>query len=63
MSIALTLFQRLCDVGTALECLREAHDPASETWLALTCLTSELDALIDLLVQSQGLGGKDDAAN
>jgi hypothetical protein len=61
MSTALALFHALCDVANALECLRNAHAPASETWLALTCLAQELDAMIDLLVQSQGLGGQDDA--
>lgn len=61
MSTALALFHRLCDVGTALECLRDAHDPASETWLALTCLRQELDVALDMLVRSRGLGGNDDA--
>ena len=60
-STALTLFHRLCDVAGALECLRNAHAPASETWTQLTCLLQELDALIDLLIHSQGIGGQDDA--
>lgn len=63
MSTGLALFHRLCDLGNGLQCLREAHDPASETWLFLTCLLQELDAAIDMLVHSQGLckGDMDDA--
>lgn len=62
MSIALALFHQLCDVGNALECVRDAHAPASETWLALTCIVLELDAAIDLLVRSSGLPEDNDAA-
>ena len=61
MSVGLQLFHALCDVATALDCLREAHDPATETWLALTCIARALDKAIDDLVRSQGLGGTDDA--
>ena len=34
--LALALFHALCDVGNALEHLRETSTPASDAWCALT---------------------------
>lgn len=61
MSVALQLFRQLCDLGTALAQVRDVYEPCSDTWTALTCLLLTLDAAIDTLVRSQGLGGTDDA--
>ena len=60
MSTALALFHRLCDVGNALAHVRDTQEPCSDTWTALTCVLLTLDAAIDGLVHSQGLGGTDD---
>ena len=60
MSVALALFTALCDVGTALEQLRDLHPPGSDAWCALTDIIMSLDAAIDTLVLSSGLGGRDD---
>ena len=60
MSVALALFNALCDVATALEQLREQHAPASDEWCAHTEILLGLDAAIDTLVHSNGLGGSDD---
>lgn len=60
MSTALALFNRLCDVGNALAHVRDRQEPCSGTWTALTCVLLTLDAAIDTLVYSQGLGGSDD---
>jgi hypothetical protein len=61
MSTALCLFHQLCDVGNALAHVRDAQEPCSDTWTALTCVLLSLDASIDLLVHSAGIGGTDDA--
>ena len=62
MSVALCLFKQLCEVGNALEALRNLHPPGSDDWTALTEILGWLDSAIDALVTSQGLGGADDAA-
>ena len=59
--IALELFHRLCDVGNALDRLRDLHPPGSDAWCACTDILLSLDAAIDTLVLSNGLGGGDDA--
>lgn len=61
MSTALCLFDHLCAVGNAMALLRDTQEPCSDLWTALTCLVIELDAAIDLLVLSSGIGGADDA--
>ena len=50
VSVALTLFHQLCDVGNALEQLRELHAPGSDDWCACTDIIIGLDAAIDTLV-------------
>ena len=60
-SLGLTLFHQLCDVGNALAAVRDTFEPCSDTWTALTCIILALDAAIDTLVRSNGLGGVDDA--
>ena len=62
MSMALALFESLCAVGNALVRLRDQAEPCSDRWCDLTCLILQLDATIDLLVRSRGLGGTDDDA-
>lgn len=54
-SLGLTLFQSLCDVGNALEWLRDTHDPATDAWLFHTEVLAMLDEVVDLLVDSEGL--------
>ena len=61
MSVGLALFHQLCDVGNALDAWRDRHAPGSDAWCALTDILLGLDAAIDTLVHSQGLGGADDA--
>jgi hypothetical protein len=61
MSLGLSLFKALCDVGNTLELLRDMDVPGSDQWLWHTDLLAGLDAVIDALVHSQGLGGADDA--
>lgn len=61
MSTALALFQHLCDVGNALEMLRDMYVPESDQWLFHTEVLGMLDEAVDMLVHSQGLGGADDA--
>ena len=58
--LALALFQSLCDVGNALAHVRDTQEPCSDTWTHLTCILLALDASIDTLVRSSGLGGDDD---
>jgi hypothetical protein len=62
MSTALALFDALCAVGNALVLLRDREEPCSDRWCDLTCLILQLDATIDFLVRSRGLGGTDDDA-
>ena len=59
--LALTLFKSLCAVGNALEALRDMYSPESDQWLWHTEVLGILDLAIDELVNSQGLGGTDDA--
>jgi len=61
MSTGLALFQQLCDVGNALEMLRDMYVPESDQWLFHTEVLGMLDEAVDMLVHSQGLGGEDDA--
>ena len=60
MSVALELFGKLCDVGNALELLRDLCVPESDQWLWHTEVLGLLDESIDLLVHSSGIGGDDD---
>jgi hypothetical protein len=60
--VALTLYYELCDVGNALELLRDTYSPASEQWLWHTELLGMLDAAIDRLVRSSGLDEESDDA-
>jgi hypothetical protein len=60
MSVALDLFNDLCAVGNALEHGRDTYAPASDAWLCHTEVLGMLDAAIDRLVRSHGLGGDDD---
>jgi hypothetical protein len=61
MSLALHLFQSLCDVGNALEYYRDMHMPGSDQWVAMTEILGMVDESVDMLVCSTGLGGADDA--
>ena len=61
MSTALALFQAMCDVGNLLEVWRDRFPPASDDWCACTEILGTLDAAIDILVESHGIGGADDA--
>jgi hypothetical protein len=61
MSVALELFKALCEVGNALEHVRDTYTPASSAWLWHTEVLGLLDEAIDLLVHSDGLEGDDDA--
>jgi hypothetical protein len=61
MSTALALFQALCDVGNVMEAWRDRFPPASDDWCAATEVLLSVDAMIDTLVLSNGLGGADDA--
>ena len=61
MSLALCLFHHLCLVGNALERLRDTYQPMTDQWLWHTEVLGLLDEVIDTLVQSQWLGGDDDA--
>lgn len=60
MSNALDLFQRLCEVGNALELLRDMYVPESDQWLWHTEVLGLLDAAIDTLVR-RSPGGLGDA--
>ena len=60
--MALALFHQLCDVGNALAHVRDTQEPCSDTWTHLTCILLCLDAAINTLVLSHGLGGTDDDA-
>ena len=55
MSVALALFNALCDVANALEQLREMHTPGSDAWCACTDIIIGVDTIIDTLVHSNGL--------
>jgi hypothetical protein len=59
MSLALALYTTLCEVGNALERLRDTYYPASDEWLWHTEVLGMLDATIDLLVESGGLPSDD----
>ena len=54
-SLGLTIFKHLCEVGNALELLRDAYDPATDAWLFHTEVLGMLDEVVDLLVDSEGL--------
>lgn len=61
MSVALGLFARLVICGNALEQIRDTYAPMTDQWLWHTEVLGLLDEAIETLVQSQGLGGEDDA--
>ena len=61
MSLALALFEHLCQVGNALEMLRDMYHPSTDAWLFHTEVLGMLDEVVDMLVRSQGIGGTDDA--
>ena len=61
-SLGLALFTALCEVGNLLEAWRDIYVPGSDDWTAGTEILGALDACIDMLVTSQGLGGLDDDA-
>jgi hypothetical protein len=55
MSVALELYEALCEVGNALELLRDTYEPCSDGWTWTTDILGALDEAIDLLVHSDGL--------
>jgi hypothetical protein len=55
MSVALALFTALCDVGNALERLRDTYQPMTDAWLWHTEVLGLLDSCIDMLVHSNGI--------
>jgi hypothetical protein len=55
MSVALELYEALCEVGNALELLRDMYEPCSDGWTWHTEVLGLLDEAIDLLVHSDGL--------
>ena len=59
-SLGLTLFHRLCELGNALEAIRDLYRPDSDDWLWHTEVLALLDTAVDMLVHSHGLGGADD---
>ena len=61
MSLALALFTSLCEVGNALAHVRDTYPVMTDEWLWHTEVLGMLDACIDTLMLSQGLGGADDA--
>ena len=60
MSAALVIFQAMCEVGNALEMLRDMYLPESDQWLWHTEVLFLLDSAIDTIVHSNGIGGSDD---
>ena len=58
-SLGLTLFRQLCDVGNALEMLRDMYVPESDQWLWHTEVLAMLDATVDMLVGSDGIDDED----
>jgi hypothetical protein len=60
--LALTLYYELCDVGNALELLRDTYCPASDAWLWHTEVLGMLDASIDRLVRSIGFDQEEEDA-
>lgn len=61
MSVALALFESLVQVGNALEQVRDTFPVMTDQWLWHTEVLGMLDACIDTLMLSEGLGGADDA--
>lgn len=61
MSVALALFDAMCHVGNSLERARDLYKPWSDDWLMLTEILAAVDAAVDILVESTGVGGADDA--
>ena len=61
MSVALALYNAMCDVGNVLEAWRDRYTPGSDDWCAATEVLGWLDAAVDMLVESTGIGGTDDA--
>ena len=56
----LLLFQRLCELGNALEGLRDMFVPESDQWLWHTEVLAMLDETVDMLVRSDGIEEDDD---
>ena len=59
-SLGLTLFKKLCEVGNAVEWLRDTYDPSTDAWLFHTEALAMLDEVVDLLVDSTGIDDEDD---
>ena len=60
--IALALFRALCEVGNALEQVRDTYPVMTDQWLWHTEVLGLLDASIDMLVHSNGIDDEDDDA-
>jgi hypothetical protein len=59
MSLALALFESLCEIANNLSAYRDRFAPCSDDWTAVTCLLLALDAAIDRLVRSDGFEQED----
>jgi hypothetical protein len=59
MSLGLDVFEHLCATANQLERLHQDYHEGSAAWTALTQLVQALDALIDQLVDSEGLEEED----
>lgn len=62
MSLGLQLFTALCEVGNALEQVRDTYEVMTDQWLWHTEVLGLLDASIDMLVYSNGIDDEDDDA-
>ena len=60
-STGLLIFQRLCELGNALEMLRDMFVPESDQWIWHTEILAMLDETVDFLVYSDGLEDDDNA--
>ena len=55
MTLALTVFHRLCEVANEFDRLREAYPEDSTPALVLSAVVESLDTWIDFMVHSTGI--------
>lgn len=55
MTLALTVFHRLCEVANEFDRVREGYPRESVPALVLTAVVESLDTWIDFMVRSEGI--------
>lgn len=62
MTLAFTVFSKLCDVANELDRMRQDYPQDSTPGMVLAAVVESLDAWIDFMVRSEGIADVEEPA-